>query len=114
MLVLKSLGILLPLCNLMTLSIALPTADVAASSSESSKTKRVEPSGDTTMEDADKTIPPPISYADWMKNLYDMGGGKVRRDDQGQYTTSVSQEEIDAWRLEMEGSNGYGREVLGD
>ena len=84
--------------------------------------KRLDGDGDTSMEDADQTIPPPASgpsYADWMKHLYDMGGKARRtterflehRDNMDQYKTTVSQEEIDAWLLAREGPYGFAREI---
>ena len=73
--------------------------------------KRVDGDGDTTMDDADQQLPPPVSgpsYAEWMKNLYDMGG-KVRR------TTGSSavqrDDEIDSWRDAAQDENGFSRAI---
>ena len=96
-----------------TLPIESSPSSYTSSSLISITSKRVDGDGDTAMDDADQSIPAPASgpsYADWMKKLYDMGG-KARRDDLGQYKTTVSQEEIDAWMLAQQGPNGYAREI---
>lgn len=91
--------------NLANNSVALPTNAISEVST-SLLSKRVDGDGDTLMSDPDQNLPPPVSgpsYADWMKHLYDMGGGKVRRtddsvearDDFNRYKTTVSQDEID-------------------
>ena len=104
------------LINLTSTSIALPL-NAASKSSNLLQSKRFDGDSNTSMDDADQTIPPPTSgpsYADWMKHLYDMGG-KVRRttpsfveqrDNMDQYKSSITQEEIDAWRLAREGRRG--------
>ena len=84
--------------------------------------KRVDGDGDTTMDDADQQLPPPVSgpsYAEWMKNLYDMGGkvrrttgsSAVQRDDMHRYKTSVTQDEIDSWRDAAQDENGFSRAI---
>ena len=103
--------------TLLSSAFAIPTNNVPhiSISTKYTMSRRVDGDSDTAMEDADETIPPPSSgptYAEWMKNLYDMGG-KTRRDNLDQYKTSISEEEIDAWRLAREGPNGYGRYIGG-
>ena len=111
----KILPIAVLLANLATNTIAFPTDKVSDYIS-----KRLDGDGDTTMDDVDDQLPPPVSgpsYADWMKHLYDMGG-KVRRsegdslkqrDDLSRYKTTVSEEEIQDWLIASHG--GYFRDI---